>query len=98
MGDWLKLNGETIYGTKGGPLTAREWGVTTQKENKVYVHVLNWFDESLVIPAWGKKIKAARLFSDKTPVKFVQNEYGITLKLPKEKMDEVDTIIELEQN
>jgi alpha-L-fucosidase len=98
MGDWLKLNGETIYGTKGGPLTAREWGVTTQKGNKVYVHILNWYDESLIIPTWGKKIKSAKLFSDKTPVKFVQNEYGITLKLPKEKMDEVDTIIELELN
>jgi alpha-L-fucosidase len=98
MGDWLKLNGETIYETNGGPLTAREWGVTTQKGNKVYVHILNWYDESLIIPTWGKKIKSARLFSDKTPVKFVQNEYGITLKLPKEKMDEVDTIIELDQH
>lgn len=97
MGDWLKVNGETIYGTNGGPLTARDWGVTTQKGNKVYVHVLNWHDEALIMPAWGKKIKSAKLFSDKTPVKFTQNEYGITLKLPKDKMDEVDTIIELEQ-
>lgn len=98
MGDWLKVYGETIYGTKGGPLTAREWGVTTQKGNKVYVHVLNWHDEAFIMPAWGKKIKSAKFFSDKTPVKFTQNEYGITLKLPKDTMDEVDTIIELDQN
>jgi alpha-L-fucosidase len=32
VGDWLKRNGETIYGTRGGPLTARDWGVTTQKK------------------------------------------------------------------
>jgi alpha-L-fucosidase len=96
MGNWLNTNGETIYGTSGGPLTARDWGVTTQKGNKVYVHILNWQDESLLIPSWGKKIKSAKLFADKSPLKFTENEFGITVKVPKEKMDELDTIVELE--
>ncbi len=96
VGDWLKTNGETIYGTHGGPLTARDWGVTTQKDNKVYVHILKWYDESLVIPSWGRKVKSARLFADKTPVKFLENQFGITLSIPKDKMDEIDTIVELE--
>ncbi len=96
MGEWLKMNGETIYGTRGGPLTARDWGVTTQKGNKVYVHILKWYDESLIIPSWGKKVKSARLFADQTPLKFTENEFGITLNIPKAKFDEVDTIVELE--
>jgi alpha-L-fucosidase len=96
VGEWLAANGETIYGTRGGPLSARDWGVTTQKDNKVYVHILNWFDESLTIPSWGKKIKSAKLFSDKSTLKFIENEYGITIKVPKSKMDELDTIVELE--
>jgi alpha-L-fucosidase len=96
MGEWLTANGETIYGTRGGPLTARDWGVTTQKGNKVYIHILDWQDESLVIPSWGKKIKSAKLFKDKSAVKFIENDFGITLKVPKGKLDEVDTIIELE--
>jgi alpha-L-fucosidase len=96
MGDWLNTYGETIYGTRGGPLTARDWGVTTQKGNKVYVHVLDWYDESLVIPSWGKKIKSAKLFIDKTSVKFIENEFGIILKIPKAKFDDIDTVIELE--
>ncbi|HEY9046227.1 MAG TPA: alpha-L-fucosidase [Ohtaekwangia sp.] len=96
MGEWLTANGETIYGTRGGPLTARDWGVTTQKGNKVYIHVLDWTDESLTLPSWGKKIKSAKLFSDKSTVKFIENEFGITLKIPKAKMDETDTIVELE--
>jgi alpha-L-fucosidase len=96
MGSWLKQNGETIYGTRGGPLSARDWGVTTQNGNKVYVHILKWYDESLTFPAWGKKIKSAKLFSDKTPIRFLENQYGITLNIPKEKLDDVDTIIELE--
>lgn len=96
MGEWLTANGETIYGTRGGPLTARDWGVTTQKGNKVYIHILDWQDESLVIPSWGKKIKSAKLFKDKSAVKFIENDFGITLKVPKTKLDEVDTIVELE--
>lgn len=96
MGEWLSVYGETIYGTRGGPLSARDWGVMTQKENKVYVHILNWQDESIVMPAWGKKIKSAKVFTDKSPVKFLENEFGITLKVPKDKMDAIDTVIELE--
>lgn len=96
MGDWLNIYGETIYGTRGGPLTARDWGVMTQKGNKIYLHILNWYDESLVIPALGKKIKSAKLFVDKSAVKFAENEFGVTLKIPKGKFDDVDTIVELE--
>lgn len=96
VGAWLKKNGETIYGTRGGPLTPRDWGVTTHAGNKVYVHILKWYDESLVIPSWGKKVRRARLFSDKTPLKFVENEFGITLRIPKDRFDQVDTIVELE--
>jgi alpha-L-fucosidase len=38
----------------------------------------------------------AKLFSDKTILKFIENEFGISLIIPKSKMDQVDTIIELE--
>jgi alpha-L-fucosidase len=96
MGDWLKQNGETVYGTRGGPLSARDWGVTTQNGNKVYVHILNWHDESLTLPALGKKVKSAKLFSDKSNVKFIENEFGLTLSVPKAKYNEIDTIVELE--
>jgi alpha-L-fucosidase len=96
MGDWLKIYGETIYGTKGGPLSARNWGVTTQKGNKVYVHILNWQDETFTLPKLARKISSAKLFSDKSVLKFQENDFGINLLIPKSKMDEVDTIVELE--
>lgn len=96
MGEWLKEYGETIYGTRGGPLTPRDWGVTTAKGNKVYVHILKWQDEALVLPSWGKKIKSAKIYIDQSPVKFVQNDYGITMKIPKSKFNELDTVVELE--
>ena len=96
MGDWLKVNGETIYGTRGGPLTAREWGVTTQKGNKVYVHILKWTDETITIPKLPKKVVSAKIFADKSAVKFQENDFGLSIMVPKGKMNEVDTIVELE--
>jgi alpha-L-fucosidase len=96
MGEWNKQYGETIQGTRGGPLSAREWGVMTQKGNKIYVHILNWNDETLTLPKLGKKVVSAKLFIDKTPVKFLENDFGLSLKVPKDKMNEVDTVIELE--
>jgi alpha-L-fucosidase len=96
MGEWTRQYGETIYGTRGGPLTPREWGVTTQKGNKVYIHILKWYDETLTVPKLGKKVVSAKLFIDKTPLKFVENEFGLSIKMPKDKMNDVDTVIELE--
>lgn len=96
MGEWTRQYGETIYGTRGGPLTPREWGVTTQKGNKVYIHILKWYDETLTLPKLGKKVVSAKLFIDKTPVKFVENDFGLSIKVPKDKMNDVDTVIELE--
>lgn len=96
MGEWTRQYGETIYGTRGGPLTPREWGVTTQKGNKVYIHILKWHDETLTLPKLGKKVVSAKMFVDKTPLKFQENDFGLSIKVPKDKMNDVDTVIELE--
>jgi len=48
IGRWLKVNGEAIYATRGGPFTqAPDWGRTTQKEwpgdgTTIYLHIWNW--------------------------------------------------------
>ena len=40
MGEWMKTYGETIYGTRGGIVAPHDWGVTTQKGNRLFVHIL----------------------------------------------------------
>jgi len=95
MGDWLKIYGESIYGTRGGLVTPRDWGVTTQKGNTLYVHILNYKDNSLYLPTNGKKVRSARVFVDKKPVKFTQDADGVLLKLDKVP-NELDYVVELE--
>lgn len=96
MGKWIEKNGETIYGTRGGPVTPKSWGVTTYKENKIFVHVLNAEDNNLLIPDFGKKVKSITSFSSSVKLKFKQDAFGITVSIPQEIRDETDTILVIE--
>jgi alpha-L-fucosidase len=97
VGAWLEKNGETIYGTRGGPLTPRPWGVTTRKGNKVYLHILNWSDPVLAMPRMPKKVKSATFFKDGSKVEFLEHDkYGLFIRSPQGFTDENDTIVVLE--
>jgi len=96
IGKWMAKNGETIYETRGGPIPPRNWGVTTYKGNKIYVHVLNTEDDNLLIPDFGKKVKSITSFSSAAKLKFKQDTYGIVISIPKEIKDETDTILVIE--
>jgi alpha-L-fucosidase len=96
IGSWMGKYGETIYGTKGGPVTPRTWGVTTQKGNRVYVHLLSPEDKNLLIPDFGKKVKSITLFNTGARLKFKQDGFGITIAVPTEVLDETDTVLVIE--
>ena len=95
VGEWMKVYGETIYGTRGGCIAPHPWGVTTQRGNKLYVHILELQDKALFLPLEGKKVKKAISYVDRLPVKFRKSEGGVILYLPEVPMD-VDKVIEVE--
>lgn len=61
IGAWLKTHGESIYGTRGGPVPPRSWGVTTRRGKMVYVHILEQHDGRLFLPI-SEGVARARLF------------------------------------
>ncbi|HWC76370.1 MAG TPA: alpha-L-fucosidase [Blastocatellia bacterium] len=97
VGQWLGKNGEAIYDTRGGPVTPRSWGVTTKKDNKVYVHILDWpSDDMLWVPV-GSSVKSAKYLKTGGPAAFVPIDKGVLLKtIPRDAVDEYDTIVVLE--
>ena len=96
MGDWLKIYGETIYDTRGVASAVRDWGVTTEKGNKLYVHILKGQDLVVAVPTGDKKIKSAQLFKDKSKVKIVSTVDNITIiQLTQLNVNELDTVVEL---
>lgn len=96
IGKWMEKNGETIYGTRGGPVSPRAWGVTTQKGNKVFVHVLNPEDNNLLIPDFGVKVKKITFFGSGEKLKYRQDAFGIAISVPEGAFDEIDTILVME--
>lgn len=94
MGEWLRRNGETIYATKAGPVAPSEWGVTTRRGNRIYVHVFDCSDEELLVPIKGEKVRRATSFADGSKVAFRQNDEGVTLVLG-DRPASVDFIVEL---
>jgi alpha-L-fucosidase len=96
MEKWLDKYGETIYGTRKGPVKPADWGASTQKDEKIWLHILNCPDEVLFIGKFSKKIKSAHFYDDHSKVNYTETEYGVTLNIPNEKKKPVDTIIEVE--
>jgi alpha-L-fucosidase len=96
IGEWLRTNGPSIYGTRGGPVPPRSWGVTTSRGDTVFVHVLEWPDQTLLVPPLGGRVRSARFLRDGSRVEFAQNEFGVLLKLPEDRRDPHDTVVELQ--
>ena len=58
--------------------------------------LLNPEDNNLLIPDFGKKIKSITTYKSETKLKFKQDAFGITISVPKEVIDETDTILVIE--
>ena len=94
MGEWLKQYGETIYGTRGGIIAPHDWGVSTQRGNKLYVHILDCMDSSLFLPMGNRKVKSAKVFATGKTVRFTKTGDGITVNMD-EAPKEIDYVLEL---
>ncbi|HEX4932616.1 MAG TPA: alpha-L-fucosidase [Gemmatimonadaceae bacterium] len=95
VGTWLRANGASIYGTRGGPVAPRPWGVTTQKGSTVYVHILDWQDDELWVPI-AAKVKRASLLGSGAPVRLRPGSGGVLIGGFAGARDDVDTIVVLE--
>lgn len=99
IGSWMKKNGESIYGTSSSSLPLYNWGVTTTKNNNIYLHVFSWpADRKLYLGKLKGNIKQAGLLSNRTvKINVAQNPGGETwLNLPATAPDSINSVIVLE--
>lgn len=101
IGEWMKVNSESIYGTTASPIGEVPWGRCTAKPGKLYLHVFDWpSDGRLAIPGLLEhKVNKAYLLADKKrtrlPLMLVsQNEIMVTV--PDEAPDRINSIVVLE--
>jgi alpha-L-fucosidase len=96
VGEWTARNGETVYGTRGGPFPPRPWGVSTHKGNRVYLHVLDWSDPVLALPKTPARVRSASYRKDGRAVLFTEQKDALLLHLDPKAADPIDTIVVLE--
>lgn len=93
IGEWMNVNGETVYGTTAGDIPAQDWGVTTRKGNRLFIHIFDHKEKELFLPL-NCKVKKAFTYSDKKAVKHKKSDKGIKLIL-NEIPEGADYIVEL---
>ncbi len=93
-GAWMKSNGRSIYGTRGGPFKPADFGTSTRQGKTIYVHVLKWPPAALRLPPIpAKMLRAERLQGGKVEAR--QTPDGIELTVPPALRDPYDTVVAL---
>lgn len=103
MGRWMKVNGESIYGTAASPFDALPFGRCTVKrlpsgDSDLYLHVFHWpADGKLVVPALDNTVKKAWLLADPSGPLLAAARAGtdVMVTLPAAPPDPIDSVVVL---
>jgi alpha-L-fucosidase len=96
MGKWLKIYGDSIYGTTYGPLQNLAYGKSTAKGKFVYVHVFEWpSDASLEVPEFQGRVAQITLLGDKRKLRWRQEENKLTIQVPATAPDPNDSVLQI---
>ena len=99
MGEWLKVNGESIYATVRNPLDERpEWGdISASKDGKIlYLHILEWPESgSLSLNGLSSNVASAVYLATGQKADFVQQGDVLKLTLAAQALNEYDTVVKV---
>ena len=101
MGQWMKQNGEAIYGSSASPFAPVEWGRITKKEGAVttilYLHVFDWPKEGrLVTPAFPNQLVSVKLLGSNKKIKAKTGKAGVEISLPGTAPNKIASVIKME--
>jgi len=99
VGDFMAVNGESIYGTTPVPLYPYDidWGYFTAKPGKLYIHIFENMETAYLLNIANKPLKAYRL-SDRLPLSLkerttCEGDSSWLIKLPPRGDTEIDQVI-----
>ncbi len=94
IGAWMKVNGESIYGTEAGPFDFLSWGRCTRKGDFLYLHVFDWPKDGALRVPLSQPVKEAYLLSDKgAPLKYESDNGKLIIHLPAAAPDPIASVI-----
>ncbi len=99
IGKWLTTYGESVYGTRRGPIPPQTWGTSTAKGSpehptEIYLHVFKLKEGTSIVfdPSFSW---TPHVFGKPEPLKLRQTKKSLVLDLPREASMPIDTIIAL---
>ncbi|WP_316842476.1 alpha-L-fucosidase [Pedobacter gandavensis] len=102
IGPWLHKNKSSIFGSNRSTLPIPAWGVTTQKGQRIYLHVFDWpKDGELLLGGLKTQVKQAYLLNDPAKKKLPVKRLGpavLRIAVPEICPDPADAVIVLELN
>lgn len=101
IGQWVDKNYESVGGAGTSGMQWQNWGVTTRKGNKLYLHIFEWpLDGILHVSGLPAMVKKAYFLANvaKKPLVFKhkQGVIHLTVQLPAKAVDTANTVVVLE--
>ena len=100
IGLWINKYGESLFGTSKSPVAIPAWGVTTQKANKLYLHVFEWpADGNLIVGGLKNNITSAYLLADPAKKGLAVKRLGdtdISITVPRQAPENSDAVVVLD--
>jgi alpha-L-fucosidase len=98
VGEWMRSNDESIYGTSASPFGPLPWGFVTVKESTLYLHVFDWpRDGVLELRGLRNEVRSV------SPLGEPSEEWGfgrkgntLTVEVPAESLDPIDSVLVLQ--
>ena len=100
IGQWMKIYGGSIYETTASPFASLTWGRCTKKTfingATLYLHVFDWpADGKLLVPSLKNEVLQTYLMANFEILETSSNENGVTVQLPAQPLDPIDTVVVL---
>lgn len=102
IGSWLQQNAASVFGTQRSTLPIPGWGVATQKDQTVYLHVFDWpKDGKLLLGGLETEVRSAYLLADESKKKLNVKRLSssdLRIDVPVLPPDGSDAVLVLELN
>ncbi len=92
---WIRTYGESIYETEGGPYINGQWGGAALHGDTLYLHVFNWIEGRLVLPALPRKVLRSQELGGES-VRVEQTAQRLILRLDGVKETDVHSVVRLD--
>lgn len=100
IGQWLKVNGDAVYGTKAGPFWPRRlpWGVVTRRPGRIFAIVHDPGAGAIGLRGLASKVTTAYLLADKDkkPLAVARDGASLSVTLPERPADDAPRVVVLE--